>query len=94
MNPAEFDDATYRQVFAFMRGVALRRKHEYRLTLFGAWHTEAFARQKRLTPFTDIVKRMDAGGHKKAMTLKEQHAAVKQIAQAFGAKVVYKKKAK
>lgn len=91
MLPDAFDHATYRQVFAFMRGAAKRRKGEQSLALATAWHTEAFARQKRLTPLNDILKKLD-NAEPKPMTLKEQRMAMMNIAQAMGARVVHKRK--
>ena len=49
MKPDEFWDMTLREVALYSEGAA------YRMISL-AWHTEAFARQKRLQPLDKILK--------------------------------------
>lgn len=92
MPPEAFAHATYREVFATVRGASYRRKADLRQAIIGAWHTEAFARQKRLPPLNDILRRLDGPSAIKPMTPKQLRMAGMQIAAAFGGRFVDKRK--
>lgn len=55
LNPTDFWQQTPKSFVAIMEGAARRQKREYELTVVGAWHAEAFARQKRLKKLGDYL---------------------------------------
>jgi hypothetical protein len=53
--PSEFWDQSPRSFVAIMDGCARAAKRQSDAMLSQAWHTEAFARQKRLKPLREIL---------------------------------------
>ena len=79
MTPAEFG--------AFMAGHGRRMAEDWRRTLWGAWHSAAFARAKKLPDIAKIMRRM--GGRKAPPQSPEQIlASLKMIMAASGIPLV------
>jgi len=76
---------TYREVFAVLRGEALRRQRDYRLVLWGGWHQAMFERQKKMPPLQPLMRKMTPQPKMSRNALREQVLA---MAKAMGAKVI------
>jgi hypothetical protein len=59
-----------------MEGAARRQKREFELAIIGAWHTEAFARAKRLKNLSEYLADKPT---RKAQTPDEMFAALQQL---------------
>jgi hypothetical protein len=55
LDPAEFWKQTPKSFVAVMEGAARRHRRDFELAITGAWHAEAFARQKRLKGLADYI---------------------------------------
>lgn len=80
---------TYREVFALIKGEAMRRRRNRQADLWAHWHGAAFARQKRLPDLPTILRKMEP---MRVMSPRELRAAVLAMAESLGAKVIRRKK--
>lgn len=58
MSPSEFSELTPRETYMYIDAAVERSNTQYRLAISTAWHTEAFARTKRLEPLSTIFEGM------------------------------------
>lgn len=90
VQPLEFWDLTYREVYNVLKAAARRRREERMLAIFHSWHAAAFERQKRLPDLAGILRKMEPA---RVMSPREVRASIFGIAKAMGAKVRHVKKA-
>jgi hypothetical protein len=68
LKPGEFWTLTPYETRICMEGEAERRKAEYRLALFEAWHSAAFQRAKRMPKLQNVMKQVSKGNKKRDLT--------------------------
>ena len=73
---------TFRELYALFEARNLNAIRQHKLGLFTAWHTAAFYRQKRLSPLSDLLRKMEPS---KVMSPRAMRAAIIGIAKAFSA---------
>ncbi len=79
--PGEAWTATPRELAAIAQGYAKRQERAIQLAVMTAWHTEAFARTKRLPP---LQRLLPSHGPRRPQTSREQMMIAEQICKAFG----------
>lgn len=76
MEPGAFWRQTPRTFAIIMEGRARAAQHRYEMVLSQAWHTEAFARQKKLKP---LEKYLTAAEPQKSQTPAEMLATLREL---------------
>jgi hypothetical protein len=81
-------------LFAAFSGARLRAVRERQHSLWIAWSTANFSRAKKLPALMPMLQKLDSStdGRPREMTKREIRTTIMGIAQAFGAKVTYKKR--
>ena len=59
MTPDEFWSLTPFETYEWCRSVAVRECREYKRTLYGAWHSAVFQRQKKVPDLAKLMDRLD-----------------------------------
>lgn len=77
MTPTEFGIVTPREAVMFIEGAVWRMNHQMQLAITIAWHTEAFARTKKLDPLAGILRRISNEAPRE-MTVEEAEAALEE----------------
>lgn len=86
MTVDDFWNATYREVFNFLKGAGIRRRRDRQLSVFTAWHVEAFQRTKgRLPPLADLLRKMEPA---RIMSPQQLRASIIAAARAMGSQVI------
>lgn len=86
---SEFWDLTRRETYAALAGDAIRRRRDRQTAMWAAWHGAAFERSKRLPNIAALLAKMEP---KREMSHRELRASILGIANAMGAKVIYRKR--
>lgn len=89
IEPRHFWQYTPRETFAIFQGAAKQRVRDRQMALWSAWHSAAFERQKRLPDLAGMLQKLEPP---KVMSNHELRTQVMGLAQAFGAKVTYRKR--
>ncbi len=90
--PHRFWKYTLRELFAVFHGAAIADARNRQLAVFEAWHTEAYARTKKLPPLTDEIRRYEPGSRVRTMDNKSLRAAIIAAATMSGANVIRKER--
>jgi hypothetical protein len=61
MTPTEFSAITPREAVMFIEGRQSLERRQFQLALITAWHTEAFARTKKLPPLKSLLDKASGG---------------------------------
>lgn len=91
MPPHLLYDYTWAEIHIVLSGAGLKARREHKLTLWGHWNGQSFARQKRLTPLTNLMRRLEPA---RDMSSADIRKAVLGMAHSMGAKVIRRKKQK
>lgn len=81
MSPFEFWELTLAEFVKIAEGYVRRQKQKYNELIYVAWHTEAFARMKKLPSLKSLI-REDKERHEQ--TDEEMMAMAKMLNAAFG----------
>jgi len=87
--PEQFWALTYAEFIAMARGFHRRQVARANEILYGAWHTELFARYKKLPDLDDILRDpSDKPKKKEPQTTETMMTMAKMLTAAFGGDVV------
>lgn len=89
--PHLFWDYTYRELHALINAAQTKATRAHKLAMYTAYHTEAFARIKRLAPLSSLLSKLDPV---RDMSAGDIRAAVMAMARSMGARVVKKSERK
>lgn len=91
MPPHLLYDYTIGEIGILLAGAALKARRDHKLTLWGHWNGQSFARQKRMTPLSNLMRRLEPA---RDMSISDIRKAVLGMADSMGAKVIRRKKKK
>lgn len=83
-------DYTPRELYAAMRGLAMRENRAQKLSLWESWNTANFSRAKKLPALEPLLRKLDPSPVK--MTAKAIRRVIFGMAEAMGAKITRRPK--
>lgn len=80
-----------KQLFRCFEGAAIARRRVRQNDLWHAWHVANFTNAKKLPDLTQLMRKLEPA-ESRVMSPRQQRQSILGIAQAFGAKITYRKK--